>query len=97
MATFIKKLRLTLTEIKAQCIGAAVDGQYFSLICHEAIAKRMTEAATVDPASATEVQSLIQWILCMWYLAHPLQLVTGDIRVDKLGVNVELMAVPWYP
>jgi hypothetical protein len=31
-------------------------------------------------------------MLCTWDPA----LVTGDIRVDKLGVDVELMAVPWY-
>jgi hypothetical protein len=32
----------------------------------------------------------------MWDPTHRLELVTGDIRVDKLGVDVELMAVPWY-
>ena len=35
-------------------------------------------------------------MLCTLDPAHRLELVTGDIRVDKLGVDVELMAVPWY-
>ncbi len=43
--TVITNLGLTLVEIIAQCSGAAFDGQYFSLSCLEAMAKRMTEGA----------------------------------------------------
>jgi len=35
-------------------------------------------------------------LLCTWDPAHRLQLVANDIRVDKLGVDVELMFVPCY-
>jgi hypothetical protein len=94
--TFITKLGLTIAEIRARCIGAAFDGQYFRLDWHEAIAKRMIEAATGGPASATEVQNLMQWMLCTWDLTHRMELVTEDNRADKLGVDVDLMAVSWY-
>ncbi len=60
------------------------------------MAKRMIEGAKGGPASTTEVQNRKEWMLCTWDPAHRLELVTGDIRVDKLGVGVELMAVPWY-
>jgi hypothetical protein len=93
---FLTKLGLTPGEIMAQCTGAAVDGQYFSMVCTEAIAKRMIEGAKGGPATTTEVQNRKEWMLCTWDPAHRLELVTGDIRVDKLGVDVELMTVPWY-
>ena len=28
--------------------------------------------------------------------AHRLELVANDIRIDKVGVDVELIFVPWY-
>jgi len=55
---FEKKLGFTPAEIRAQCTGAAFDGEDFSLKCPEAIAKRMVEAATGGLASPTEVQNL---------------------------------------
>ena len=75
---------------------AVFDGQYFSLNCPEATAKRMIEAATGGPASVTEVQNMMHWMLCTCYPTNRLELVTGEIRVDKLGVDMELMVVPWY-
>jgi hypothetical protein len=89
-------LDLIHAKIKARCAGAALDDQYFSLNSPKAIAKRMIEAVTGGPASATEVQNLMQWMLCKWDPAQRLELNTGDIRVDKLEVDVELMVVPWY-
>ena len=62
--TFITKLGLTPAEIMAQCSGAALDGQYFSLNCPEAMAKRMIEGAKGGPASTTEVQNRKEWMLC---------------------------------
>ena len=35
-------------------------------------------------------------MLCTWDTDHRFELVTGDIRADKLEVDVELMVVPWY-
>ena len=52
---FITKLGLTLGEIMAKCTWAAFDAQYFSLNCHEAIAKRMIEGAKGGLASTAEV------------------------------------------
>ena len=35
-------------------------------------------------------------MLCTWDSAHKLELVVNDIRVDKLGLDVEPMSVLWY-
>ena len=35
-------------------------------------------------------------MLCTWDPAHKLELVVNDFRVDKLGLDVELMSVPLY-
>jgi hypothetical protein len=35
-------------------------------------------------------------LLCTWNPAHQLELVANDIRIDKLGVDDELMFVLWY-
>ncbi len=94
--TFITKLGLTPEEIMDRCTWAAFDGQYFSLNCHEAIAKRMIEGAKGGLASIAEVQNRKEWMLCTWDPAHRLELVKGDIRVDKLDVDVELTSNPWY-
>ncbi len=35
-------------------------------------------------------------MLCTWDPAHRLEIVAKDIRLDRLGINVELASVPWY-
>ena len=49
-------------------------------------------AATI----AAEVNNFVEWLLCTWDPAHRMELVANDIRVDREGLDVELMAVPWY-
>ena len=48
------------------------------------------------PATPSEIRNLVEWLLCTWDHAHRLELVANDIRIDKLGVDVELMSVHWY-
>ena len=72
---FIKKLRLTQAKVGSRCTGVAFDGHFFSLDIHEALAARMIEA-TEFYTSTTEVQSLMQWLLCTRHLAHRLERVT---------------------
>ncbi len=38
----------------------------------------------------------MEWIFCTWDLAHRMELVAKDIHLDRLGVDVELISVPWY-
>ena len=54
------------------------------------------EKAKGGPATRSEIKDLKEWLLCTWDPAHRLELVANDIRLDKLGVDVELMSVPWY-
>ncbi len=35
-------------------------------------------------------------MLFTWDPAHRLEIVANDICIDKLGVDIELMFVPWY-
>jgi hypothetical protein len=94
--TFFKKLGLTPQEIRQQYTRAAFDGQYFSLNAPEVLAKMTVERAKGTTATAREKAGLLEWLLCTWDPAHRLELVTNDIRVDRNGVDVELMSVPWY-
>ena len=94
--TFVKKLGLTAEDIRNQCTGSAFDGQYFSLNAHEALAKIMIERAKGTTTTTRETQDLLEWLLCTWDPAHRLELVTNNIRVDRHGVDVKLMSVPWY-
>jgi hypothetical protein len=94
--SFIKKLGLTPAEIREQCTGAAFDGAYFHLNNPDHLAKRIVEQAKGAPATRSEIKSLKEWLLCTWDPAHRPELVASDIRLDKLGVDVELMSVPWY-
>jgi hypothetical protein len=92
----IKKLGLTPAEIREQCTGAAFDGAYFHLNNPGHLAKRIVEQAKGAPATRYEIKNLKEWLLCTWDPAHRLELVASDIRLDKLGVDVVLMSVPWY-
>jgi hypothetical protein len=92
--TFVKKLGLTPQDIRQQCTGAAFDGQYFSLNVREALAKMMIERAKGTSSTARETSCLLEWLLCTWDPAHRLELIANDIRVDRHGIDVELMSVP---
>jgi len=46
--------------------------------------------------TARETTRVLEWLLCTWDPAHRLELVANDIRVDRHGVDVEVMSVPWY-
>jgi hypothetical protein len=94
--TFVNKLCLTPADIREQCTGAAFDGAYFHLNSPDHLAKRIVEKAKEAPAARSKIRNLKVWLLCTWDPAHRLELVANDIRVDKLGVDVELMLVPWY-
>jgi hypothetical protein len=94
--TLIKKHGLTPAEVRKQCTGAAFDGTYFHLNSPDHLAKRIVEKAEKSPATRSEICNLKEWLLCTWDHAHRLELVANDIRVDKLGVDVELVSVPWY-
>jgi hypothetical protein len=94
--TFVKKLGLTPQEIRQQCTGVAFDGQYFSLIAPEVLARMMIERDKGTTTTARETTRVIEWLLCTWDLAHRLELVANDIRVDRHNVDVDLMSVPWY-
>ncbi len=93
--TFVKKHGLTPQEIRQQCTGGAFDGQYFSLNAPEALAKMMVERAKGSTATTREAASILEWLLCTWDPAHRLELVANDSRVERQGVDVELMSVPW--
>ncbi len=92
--TFVKKLRFNPAEIRAQCTGATCEGQYFHLNCPEILARRIVERAKGSPTIPSEIQSLVEWMVCTWDPAHRLELVANDIRIDRLGVDVEFMPVP---
>jgi len=94
--TCVKKLGLAPAEIREQCTGAAFDGAYFHLNSPDHLAKRIVEQAKGAPATRSEVKNLKEWLLYTWDPAHRLELVANDNRVDKLGVDVEIMSVPWY-
>jgi hypothetical protein len=38
----------------------------------------------------------MEWMICTWDPAHRLELVAKDIRLDRLGIDVELASVQWY-
>ena len=56
----------------------------------------MVEKAKGAAATGDEVNNFLEWLLCTWDPAHRMELVANDIRVDREGVNVELLSVPWY-
>ncbi len=56
----------------------------------------MIERAKGTTTKTREIEDLLEWLLCTWDPAHRLELVTNDIRVDRHGVDVELMSIPWY-
>ena len=93
--TFINKLSLSPVEIREQCTGAAFDGAYFHLNNPDHLAKRIVEQAKGAPATRSEIRNLVEWLFCTWDRAHLLKLVANDVRIDKFGVDVELMFVPW--
>ena len=94
--TFVKKHGLSPADIREQCTGAALDGAYFHLTSPDHVAKRMVEQAKGVPATRSEIKNLKEWLICTWDPARRLELVANDIRIDKLGVDVELMFAPWY-
>jgi hypothetical protein len=94
--TFMLKLRLSPAAVRDQCTGAAFDGQYFCLKCPEVLATRIIEQAKGSPPTRTEIQHRMEWMICTWDPAHRLELVAKDIRLDRLGIDVELAAFPWY-
>ena len=94
--TFMKKLRLSPAAVRDQCTGAAFDGQYFCLKCPKFLATRILEQAKGSPTTRTEIQQRMEWMRCTWDHAHRLELVAKDIRLDRLGIDVELASAPWY-
>ncbi len=56
----------------------------------------VVEKAKGAATTGAEVNSFVEWLLCTWNPAHRMELVANDIRVDREGVDVELMIVPWY-
>jgi hypothetical protein len=56
----------------------------------------VVEKAKGGAATGAEIASYMEWLLCTWDPAHRLELVAKDIRLDKLGIDVELASVPWY-
>ena len=92
--TSVKKLGLTPEDIRNQCMGGAFDGKYFSLNAPEALAKMMIERAKGTTTTTRETRDLLEWLLCTWDPANRSELVTNDIRVNRHGVDVELMSVP---
>jgi hypothetical protein len=94
--TLVQKLKLGPADIRDPCTGAAFDGQYFHLGCPEVFSRLVVEKAKGVAATGAEVNSFWEWLLCTWDMAHRMELVANDIRVDRKGVDVELMAVPWY-
>ncbi len=54
----------------------------------------IVENAKGVASTATEVNIFMEWLLCTWDPAHRMELVANDIRVDRAGADVELMAVP---
>ncbi len=54
------------------------------------------EKAKGAPATRSEIRILGERLLCTWDPAHRLELVANDIRIDKLGVDVELMSAQRY-
>jgi len=56
----------------------------------------VVEKAKGAATTGDEVNSFLEWLLCTWDPAHRMELVTNDIRVDREGVDVELMVVLWY-
>ncbi len=56
----------------------------------------MIQQAKEFAATTRETQDLLEWLLSTWDPAHRLELVTNDVRVDRHGVDVEMMFVPWY-
>ncbi len=94
--TFVNKLDLSPAKIREQCTGAAFNGAYFHLNSPDNLAKRIVEQAKGAPATRSEIRKSVEWLLCTSDPAHQLELVANDIRIDKLGVDVEIMFVPWY-
>jgi hypothetical protein len=83
-------------EIRDQCTGAAFDGRYFHLGCPEVFSRMVVENAKGAAGTGAEVNDFMEWLLCTWDPAHRIELVANDIRVDRAGLDVELMPVPWY-
>jgi hypothetical protein len=69
---------------------------YFHLNNPEHLAKRIVEKAKGASTTQTEIRNLVEWFLATLDPAHRLELVAHDIRIDKHGVDFELMSVPWY-
>jgi hypothetical protein len=92
---FVKKLKLGPADLRDHCTGAAFDGHYFRLGCPEVFSRMVVEKAKGAAATETEVKSFVEWLLCTWGPAHCMELVANDIRVDREGLDVELMVVPW--
>ena len=93
---FIKKLRLAPANIREQCTGAAFDETYFHMSNPDHIAKQIVKQAKGPSTTRSEIRNLVKWVLYTWEPAHRLELVANDLRIDKLGVDVERMFVPSY-
>ena len=92
----MKKFKLGLTNIRDQCMGAAFDGQYFHLCCPEISYRMVVEKAKGSATTGADVTSFMEWLLCTRDPARRMELVANDIRVNRAGVDVEMMFVPWY-
>ena len=64
--------------------------------CPEVFSRTVVEKAKGAATTGDEVSMFLEWLLCTWDPAHRMELVANDIRVDREGVDVDLMAFPWY-
>jgi hypothetical protein len=66
----------------------------FILAVLKAFSRMVVEKTKEAATTGTEVNNFVEWLLCTWDPAHRMALLANDIRVDRDGVDVELMAVP---
>jgi hypothetical protein len=62
----------------------------------QVLATRIVQEANGSQASRTKIKNCMEWMLCTWDPAHRLELVAKDIRLDRLGVEVQFISVPLY-
>jgi len=93
--TFVKKLNLGSANIRDHCTGAAFDGQYFQVGCPEVFSRMVVEKAKGAATTGNDVDSFMECLFCTWDPAHRMEIIANDIRVDREGVDVKLMTVPW--
>ena len=64
--------------------------------CLEVLATRFVQEASEGQVTRTEIQNVMEWMLCNWDPTHRLELVTKSIRLGRLVVDVKFIVVPWY-